>query len=159
MKGAPAVHDMLRAAIASEVRASTQYALHAGSLENWGYGGLAKHERREAEEEQGHARRFIERLAFLEGDPDTGPVAAPDLGMSVPDVLMADLSSEQAAVAMYTASAVACRMDHKDLVTAALFEDILADEERHVSWLETQLAGIVALGLTGYLQRQFDETE
>lgn len=155
MKGNPAVHDLLRAAIAAEFRASSQYALHAGALENGGYLALAKHERKEAKDEQGHARRFIERLTFLEGDLDIGPIAAPDVGLAVPEILSLDLKAERAAVEMYSAAAIACRMEHRDLVTAALFEDILSDEESHVAWLETQLAGIAALGLSGYLQRQF----
>ena len=154
MKGAAAIHDLLRAAIASEFRASSQYALHAGALDNWGYGGLAKHERQEAKEEQGHARRFIERLTFLEGELDIGPIAAPDVGMSVPEVLALDLKAERAAVAMYTASAMAAWAEG-DLVTSDLFRSILADEQGHVNWLETQLAGIDAIGLQGYLQTQF----
>ena len=158
MKGAPIIHDLLRAAIVSEFRASSQYALHAAALENWGYGGLAKHERHEAQEEQGHARRFTDRLTFLEGDLDIGPIDAPDVGMSVPEVLALDLKAERAAVAMYTASALKAWAEG-DLVTSDLFRSILADEEGHVNWLETQLAGIEALGLQGYLQRQFDEVE
>lgn len=155
MAADPKVLDYLRQAIASEFRASSQYALHAGALANWGYGGLAKHERREAKDEQGHARRYIDRLTFLKGDMDVGEIGIPAVGNSVPEILMSDLRAERAAVALYTEAAVHAR-SVGDLVTADLFESILADEEGHVNWLETQLGGIDALGLQGYLQQQFD---
>ena len=43
---------------------------------------------------------------------------------------------------------------HKDYVSRDLFDSILASEEEHVDWLETQIELIAKIGLQNYQQSQ-----
>jgi bacterioferritin len=60
------------------------------------------------------------------------------------------LASEEAAVAQFNASAEEC---HKlrDHGTAAVFEEMVRDEERHADWFESQLEAVKLVGLQRYL--------
>lgn len=155
MQGTPGVLERLTAAVVAETRSALQYEIHAALLDNWGLAKLAEHERGEAEEERGHRRRFMDRITLMGGDLDVGAIGSPRVGASVPELLTADLALEREAVAAYSEAAVYCRAGAGDLVSAALFESILADEEGHVNWLETQLAAIDQFGLSLYLSRAF----
>jgi bacterioferritin len=48
-----------------------------------------------------------------------------------------------------------CR-EKGDATSANLFEEILADEELHIDYLETQLELVKKIGLENYLQSQMD---
>jgi bacterioferritin len=65
------------------------------------------------------------------------------------------LVSEQAAVAQFNASAQECHSlgDHG---TAAVFEEMVRDEERHADWFESQLGAIERVGASQYLAQQVD---
>ena len=65
------------------------------------------------------------------------------------------LVSEQAAVAQFNASAQECHAlgDHG---TAAVFEEMVRDEERHADWFEAQIGAIERVGAAQYLAQQVD---
>ena len=82
-------------------------------------------------QEMKHAEDFAERILYLGGEPTTKPDAEIRKGMSIPEMLEADVALEEQAVEMYNAAARACE-EAGDHTTAQLFIRILAEEEDHV---------------------------
>jgi bacterioferritin len=155
MRGNEKVIALLNAALKEELTAVSQYFLHAEMCENWGYGRIAQRTKKRAIDEMKHAEGLIERLLFLEGAPQMAELAPLKVGGSVKPQLENDLAAEVAAIAMYNASANACAAAG-DNGSKELFEKLLADEEGHADWLETQLGLIEQLGLQNYLIEQLE---
>ena len=85
-----------------------------------------------------HADKIIARIIFLEGHPNLQSLAPLRIGQNVKEVLESDLAGEYDARTSYKKSREICH-DLGDYVTMELFEDLLADEEGHIDFLETQL--------------------
>ncbi|MCO6387358.1 MAG: bacterioferritin [Aliihoeflea sp.] len=151
MKGEPRIIERLNEALFLELGAVNQYWLHYRLLDDWGYGKLAKKERAESIEEMHHADRIIERIIFLEGHPNLQKVGALRIGQNVKEVLEADLAGEYDARTSYKKSREICQ-EMGDYVTMKLFEELLADEEGHIDFLETQLELLEKLGDEKYGQ-------
>lgn len=155
MKGDARIIEHLNKALQNELTAINQYFLHARMYRNWGYIALADHEYAESIDEMKHADRLIERILFLEGLPNLQQLGKLLVGESPREALTCDLQLEQAAVPDLKDAIVDCEK-LGDYVSRELFEDILAAEEEHIDWLETQLALIGSLGETSYLQTKLD---
>lgn len=69
MKGNPKLVQTLNALLADELTAISQYMVHSGMCENWGYGKLHDHFEKRAIDEMKHAEKLIGRILFLEGTP------------------------------------------------------------------------------------------
>ncbi len=151
MKGDDKVIERLNEALFLELGAVNQYWLHYRLLEDWGYTLLAKKEREESIEEMHHADRLVERIIFLEGHPNLQNVAPLRIGQNIREVLEADLKGEYDARDSYRKSRDICH-DAGDYVSMKLFEDLLADEEGHIDFLETQLDLLDKLGVEKYGQ-------
>ncbi|MEC9342292.1 MAG: bacterioferritin, partial [Pseudomonadota bacterium] len=136
MKGNGKVIERLNHALFLELGAVNQYWLHFRLCEDWGYSLLAKKEREESIEEMHHADRLIERIIFLEGHPNLQSVAPLRIGQTVKEVLDSDLAGEYEARAYYKESREICQQEG-DYVSMRLFEELLADEEGHIDFLET----------------------
>ncbi len=150
MKGSEKVIESLNALLMDELTAVHQYILHAEMCEDWGYEKLAEAVRQRALDEMKHVDRLIERILFLEGQPLVGQLRGVRIGRTVVEQLRNDLESEREAVAAYN-RVITQAAEEGDHGTKALLEEILADEERHVDWLETQLNVIEEVGLENYL--------
>jgi bacterioferritin len=133
MKGNPRVIEYLNKALTHELTAVNQYWLHYRLLDDWGFTRLAKKERAESIEEMQHADKLVVRIIFLE------------------EVLECDLKAEYSARALYMEARAACRKE-EDYVTMDLFEELLADEEGHINYLETQLNLLKDIGIENYGQ-------
>ncbi|WP_428698367.1 bacterioferritin [Stappia sp.] len=149
MKGSSKVIERLNEALFLELGAVNQYWLHYRMLDDWGLAKLAKKERAESIEEMQHADKIIERILFLEGHPNLQKVAPLRIGQDVKEVLESDLAGEQDARASYSKSRDICH-DEGDYVTMKLFEELLADEEGHIDFLETQLDLLDKIGVERY---------
>lgn len=149
MKGDLRVIERLNEALFLELGAVNQYWLHFRLLEDWGYVKLAKKERAESIEEMQHADRLIARIIFLDGHPNLQTVAPLRIGQNVREVLEADLAGEYEARNSYKASRDICH-EAGDYVSMKLFEQLMADEEGHIDFLETQLALLASLGEERY---------
>lgn len=145
MKGDKQVIEQLNEALFLELGAVNQYWVHYRLLEDWGYLKLAKKEREESIEEMHHADRLIARIIFLEGHPNLQKVAPLRIGQNVKEVLEADLAGEYEARTAYKKSREICN-EKGDYVTMKLFEELLADEEGHIDFLETQLQLLEEIG-------------
>jgi bacterioferritin len=151
MKGDAKVIDYLNKGLRSELTAINQYWLHYRLLENWGFNELATKWRKESIEEMHHADKFVDRIIFLDGFPNMQVLDPLHIGQNVKEVLEADLQAEVGARALYQEAATYCR-DVKDYPSEKLFEDLMADEEDHIDFLETQLHLVESLGLQLYTQ-------
>lgn len=149
MKGDQSVIDCLNEALFHELGAVNQYWLHYRLLDDWGLTELAAKERAESIEEMEHADKLVERIIFLEGHPNLQKVAPLRIGQNVKEVLEADLAGEQDAVKLYKRCRNVCH-DASDFVTMRLFENLLADEEGHIEFLETQLELLSRIGTENY---------
>ena len=151
MKGDPKIIERLNEALFLELGAVNQYWVHYRLLDDWGYQKLAKKERAESIEEMHHADRLVARIIFLEGHPNLQKVGPLRIGQNVKEVLEADLAGEYDARTAYKKSREICN-ELGDYVTMKLFEELLADEEGHIDFLETQLALYEQIGETKYGQ-------
>ena len=151
MKGEKQIIERLNEALFLELGAVNQYWVHFRLLEDWGYAKLAKKERAESIEEMHHADRLVARIIFLEGHPNLQSVAPLRIGQNVKEVLESDLAGEYDARTAYKRSREICE-EAGDYVTMNLFEDLLADEEGHIDFLETQLDLLASIGEEKYGQ-------
>ncbi len=149
MKGEPKVLEYLNKALRHELTAVNQYWLHYRLLEDWGFTKLAKKEREESIEEMEHADKLIERIIFLEGHPNLQTLDPLRIGQDLKECLDCDLAGEYSARALYKEAREVCR-EEGDYVTMKLFEDLMADEEGHIDFLETQLELLEKIGVERY---------
>jgi bacterioferritin len=157
MHGNPKVIDALNEALKEELTAINQYFLHAEMCENWHYGALAAHIRKESIDEMKHAESLIERILFLDGIPTMSEAMHLSVGANVKAQLESDLKLELRAVEMYN-RCVRIARDEGDNASRELFERLLRDEEGHVDWLEAQMHQIGELGYERYLAQQIDQS-
>jgi bacterioferritin len=151
MQGDTKVIEFLNEQLTAELTAINQYFLHAKMQENWGYTKLAAHTRHESIDEMRHAEVLTDRILFLEGLPNFQRLFPLRIGETVKEQFDADMLIEVEAVDRLRRGIVHMR-SVGDITSAKIFEDILADEEHHVDYLETQLHLIQTLGEQLYLQ-------
>ncbi len=156
MKGKPEVLKVLSAMLKEELGAISQYMLHAEMCGNWGYKRLYAHIKKEAINEMKHAEKLIERILFLEGLPNLADLPKLNIGKDVKEQLENDLALEKSAVAEYNGAISTCEK-LGDFGSAELLEEILAEEEEHVDFIESQLTLIEEVGLQNYLSQQMHE--
>lgn len=153
MKGSATVIDTLNDVLTAELTAVNQYFIHAKMCLNWGYNRLAAHIREESIDEMKHADSLIERILFLEGVPNVQRYWKITIGETVQEQFELDLKMEYDAVERFRKGIRTCR-DENDITSADLLERMLASEEAHVDWLETQLQLIEQIGTKHYLAQQ-----
>ena len=153
MKGDPKVIEFLNKILVNELTAINQYFLHSRMLKDWGISELAEKEYKESIEEMQHADDLIERVLFLEGLPNLQDLHKLRIGEDVKEILECDLKLEHQAIPDLRDAIKYCE-EVRDYVSRDLFERILANEEEHVDWLETQLGLIEKMGLERFLLLQ-----
>ena len=158
MRGDPKVIEYLNKGLRSELTAINQYWIHYRLLDNWGLRDLAKKWRKESIEEMQHADKFTVRIIFLEGFPNMQVLDPLHIGQNVKEVLESDLQAEHSARALYQEAATYCH-SVQDYVSRDLFEELMADEEEHIDFLETQLDLVAKLGVELYSQHHIGELD
>src|SRR5689334_11353193 len=119
-------------------------------LDHWGITKLGKHEYQESIEEMRHADVLIQRILFLDGVPNVQRLNQVLIGENAEEVLRSDLQIEQKAVGDLREAIAYCETV-RDFVSRDLFEKILADEEHHIDFMETQFDLIARIGLQNWI--------
>ncbi|MCH9722447.1 MAG: bacterioferritin [Actinomycetia bacterium] len=145
MQGDPDVLRLLNEQLTSELTAINQYFLHSKMQESWGFTEIAKHTRAESFEEMVHAERITDRILLLDGLPNYQRIGSLRIGQTLREQFDSDLAIEHEVLARLKPGIAMCREKH-DSTSAILFEEILADEEKHIDYLETQLQLMDKLG-------------
>ena len=157
MKGDAVVNKRLNEVLTNELTAVNQYFLHAKMFKHWGFARLGKREFEASVDEMKHADSLIERVLFLEGLPNLQDLHKLLIGEDVQEALACDLKLELAAHPVLKGSVADCEACG-DYVTRDLFRRILASEEEHIDWLETQLELIDKIGIQNYQQSQVGDS-
>ena len=154
MKGNKRVLKQLQKLLNCELAARDQYFGHSRMYQDWGLNKLYERIKHEMEEEIEHADALINRMLFLETQPDFSQQDKVNIGADVPAMLKADLDVEYAVAALLKKSIAICEEEH-DYETREILEKLLEDTEMdHAYWLEQQLGLIKKVGLKNYLQSQ-----
>ena len=158
MKGSREVIDLLNEVLAGELVAINQYFLHAKMCKNWGYLRIADKIRHESIDEMKHAEKLTDRILFLEALPNYQRLNALRIGQNLEEMFRADLAVEMEAIERLRGGILVMR-EKGDATSANLFEDILADEEGHVDYLETQLDLLKKLGEPLYIAQLIEQPD
>ena len=156
MHGDPRIIEALNDVLTAELTAVNQYFIHAKMSSNWGYLRRGAHVRDESIDEMRHAERIIDRVLYFDGTPNMQRLFPVRVGETVAEQLELDLAVEHEAVPRLNRAIELC-VEVGDNGTRELLADILASEEEHVDWLETQLETIRQIGLELYLSQQLQE--
>ncbi|MCX5620483.1 MULTISPECIES: bacterioferritin [Bombella] len=146
----PKVIEFLNAQLANELTAINQYFLHSRTLNHWGVTKLGKKEYEESIEEMRHADWLIERILFLGGLPNLQHLNPLQIGENVQEILECDLKVEALALEKIREGIAYCE-SVRDFVSRDLLFRILADEESHEDFIDTQLDLIKQIGIERYI--------
>ncbi|QIX27835.1 bacterioferritin [Nocardioides sp. JQ2195] len=149
----PRVVELLNSALTFELSVTNTYFLHARMLDNWGLSNLGKVFYDLSIDEMKDADDLINRILFFDGHPNVQKLNAIQIGETAEEMLSLAMASEREAVAQFNAGAQECH-DLGDHATAAVFEEMARDEEKHADWFEGQLDAIERVGLQQYLAQQ-----
>ncbi|MFJ8694495.1 bacterioferritin [Streptomyces roseolilacinus] len=158
MQGDPEVIEFLNEQLTAELTAINQYFLHAKMQENFGWTKLAKYTRAESFDEMKHAEVLTDRILFLEGLPNYQRLFHVRVGQTVTEMFHADREVEVEAIDRLRRGIEVMR-DKGDITSANIFESILADEEHHIDYLDTQLELVQKLGESLYLATIVEQPE
>lgn len=149
----PRIVTLFTEALTFELTVTNTYFLHARMLDNWGLGRLGKVFYDLSIDEMKDADALINRILFFEGHPNVQKLNAITVGETPEEMLRLAVTSEYAAVAQFNAAAAECHQlgDH---ASAAIFEEMAQDEEKHADWFESQLDAIGQVGIANYLAQQ-----
>ncbi len=156
MRGDEKVIGFLNDQLAAELTAINQYFLHAKMQQNWGWVKLAAHTRAESIDEMRHAEILTDRILFLDGLPNYQKLFKLRIGQNIKEMFDADLAVEVEAVDRLR-KGIAYMRESGDVTSAKIFEAILADEEQHIDYLETQLDLLERLGEPLYIAQLVEQ--
>jgi bacterioferritin len=158
MQGDPEVIEFLNEQLTAELTAINQYFLHAKLQENNGWTKLAKYTRAESFDEMRHAETLTDRILFLEALPNYQRLFHIRTGQTVTEMFQADRQIEVEAVDRLRRGINVMRAKD-DITSANIFESILADEEHHIDYLDTQLELVKKLGEPLYLAQVIEQPD
>jgi bacterioferritin len=156
MRGDERVIEFLNEQLTAELTAINQYFLHAKMQENFGWVKLSRHTRAESIDEMRHAETLTDRILFLDALPNYQRLFPLRIGQTIVQMLESDLAVEVEAVDRLRRGSEYMR-SVSDITSANIFEDILADEEQHIDYLETQLGLVNQLGEQLYLAQLVEQ--
>ncbi len=148
--------ELLNDVLTNELTSVNQYFLDACMLENWGYDRIGDHFYHESIDEMKDADVLIERILYLDGVPNVQRLSSVRIGESPVEKLELALALERESIDRLNTGIARC-LELRDSGTAELLTKILAGEEDHADWLDTQLTLVHQLGDTAYLAQQLHD--
>lgn len=139
------VIDLLNKARSAELSAINQYMIHHYELKDKDFGKLASKIKEIAVVEMKHAEKLAERILFLKGTPTSEPDGMPKKGQEIHEILSTDMALETQAITMYNEAAVICSAEG-DQKSKDLFEELLAEEEKHLHYFQKITSHLDRLG-------------
>ena len=153
MRGHDEIIELLNDVLTAELTAVNQYFLDAKMLSNWGYERLGSKFRDESIDEMKDADALIERILYLDGMPNLQRLGTIRVGETAPEKLSLALELEVEAIERLNRG-IEQAVSLGDNGSRELLETILAGEEDHADWLESQLELISQVGEAHYLAQQ-----
>jgi bacterioferritin len=154
VKGDKEILKNLQNLLNYELAARDQYLAHSRKYQDWGLTKLHAQMDHEMQEEQQHIDAIMNRMLFLEGDPDFTQRENPEVGNDVETMLRNDLEAEVDVAQLLRVTMQMCE-EKNDYDTRDILQVLLHDTEMdHIYWLEQQLGLIEKIGLPNYLQNQ-----
>ncbi|MFP5316986.1 MAG: bacterioferritin [Acidimicrobiia bacterium] len=158
MQGDAEILELLNEVLTAELTAVNQYFADYKMCENWGYTRLAAKFREDSIDEMKDAEMLIDRILYLDGVPNLQRLGSVRVGETVPEKLRLALDVEREAIGRLN-RCVEVAVAKGDNGSRQLFERILAGEEEHADYLETQLSLVQTLGEPLYLAQQVGSAE
>jgi bacterioferritin len=137
--------ELLNRAVADELSAVHQYMYFHFHCDDQGYDLLAGLFKQTAIEEMLHIERLAERVLFLKGDVEMVSAAEVQKIHDVGKMLECARQMEQDSAQQYNRWANECG-GNADSVSKKLFEDLVADEERHYDQYDIELDNLAKFG-------------
>ena len=137
--------ELLNRAVADELAAVHQYMYFHFHLDDQGFDLLANLFKRTGIEEMGHVEALAERILFLKGDVIMKVGGEVKPLQNVTEMLEQARSMEEGSARDYNLWANECAAN-ADAVTKKLFEQLVADEERHFDQYDVELENIRKFG-------------
>jgi len=137
--------DLLNKAVADEMSAVHQYMYFHFHCDDQGYDLLANLFKRTAIDEMMHVEQLAERILFLKGEVELKASDEVKKIHTVKEMLVMAGQSEENAIKDYNRWANECAAN-ADSVSKKLFEDLVADEERHYDQFDTEIENITKFG-------------
>jgi len=127
-----------------------QYFLHARMMKHMGYMRLADYEYKESIQQMKFADKLVEKVLSLNGVPNMQEPTKVNIGASVEEILKYDLEAGKTSIIYIKDAINTCK--NSDMSNIEMLENILGNEEEHISFITSQLNLIDTLGLPKYLQ-------
>ncbi len=137
--------ELLNKAVADELTAVHQYMYFHFHCDDQGYDLLAGLFKRTAIEEMLHVEKLAERILFLKGEVEMKTSAEVQKITDVEEMLKLAAQMEEKSANDYNKWANECSMN-ADSVSKKIFEELVADEERHFDQYETELDNMAKFG-------------
>jgi bacterioferritin len=150
MKGKTEVIVHLNEILSGILTAINQYFMHSQMCRNWGYEILNRKFRRESIRMMVTAERLIERILYLQGQPNLGDYLKIRVGNKPVKQLKNDLSLEMEIIQRLKQGVIQSR-ESRDDETRRLLMKYVSETEQYVDWLEAQIDQIETLSEEKYL--------
>jgi bacterioferritin len=145
--------ELLNKVLTFELTAVNQYFLNGRMCSDWGYERLAGRHRAISMDEMHDVEELIDRILFLEGLPNLQRLDHVAVGETPVEQMRLALDLERTAVRNLNDGIALC-VEVGDQGTREFLAGMLAEEEQHCDYWETQLAAVDAVGEANYLAQQ-----
>ena len=137
--------ELLNAAVADELQAVHQYMYFHFHCDDQGYDLLANLFKRTAIQEMVHVEKLAERILFLKGDVDMKLAGEVNQVKDVREMLEMAAQMEDTSAREYNEWANECAQN-ADAVTKKIFEELVAEEERHFNQFDDEMENLKKFG-------------